>query len=139
MINLFCAFLLAESTSKTVGVQTDEAGETTGILLNNDLYAHWGLSRKLLSVWSPSLDQNAGRSLLPKLYVACHSLFRCMGIDVSSKIKMDSLADGSSTDFSWLCHLHPLTASEAAKMSKFHSVFTKVIDYSCTCCIFVKL
>ncbi|XP_056173863.1 protein SENSITIVE TO UV 2 isoform X1 [Syzygium oleosum] len=115
-----------ESTSKTVGVQTDEAGETTGIQFNNDLYARRGLSRKLLSVWSPSLYQNAGRSLLPKLYVACHSLFRCMGIDVSSKIKMDSLADGSSTDFSWLCHPYPLTASEAAKMSKFHSVFTKV-------------
>ncbi|KAF8028257.1 hypothetical protein BT93_E0999 [Corymbia citriodora subsp. variegata] len=115
-----------ESTSKTIGVQTDEAGETTGIQFNDDLYARRGLSRKLLSVWSPSLEQNAGRSLLPKLYVACHSLFRCMGIDVSSKIKIDSLADGSSTDFSWLCHPHPLTASEAAKMSKFHSVFTKV-------------
>ncbi|XP_031390704.1 protein SENSITIVE TO UV 2 [Punica granatum] len=112
------------STHKAIGVQTEKAVEATcQIQRDNDRHAHQNLSTKLLFLWGPPFDK-VGNGIVSKLFVPCYGLFRCIGADVSSKMKLDSVADET------LCDLgsQSLTASDASKVSRFYSVLVKVSD-----------
>ncbi|KAJ6308420.1 hypothetical protein OIU76_018078 [Salix suchowensis] len=98
-------------TSKAIGVQTERSIDFTKVELNNDLPSHLGLSETLLGIWGSSTsEQQLGRNLISKLFMACPTdfqvLFGCMSMNVSSKVQMDYLQDERSIMecYSWkLC------------------------------------
>lgn len=67
--------------------------------------------------------------MISKLLVTCqtdfHVLFGFMSMNVS-KLTMDSLADGSSSDVALKFHKHSFHTSEAAKVSHLYSILTKI-------------
>ncbi|KAJ6701410.1 ATR INTERACTING PROTEIN [Salix koriyanagi] len=91
-------------TSKAIGVQTERSIDFTKVELNNDLPSHLGLSETLLGIWGSSTsEQQLGRNLISKLFMAC------------------------PTDFPALqYHMCSFPTSEAAKVSHLFSVLTKI-------------
>lgn len=114
---------------KTIGVQTEEAGDPAQVTLDDDPPACHALSEKLLAIWGSPSDQNPGRNLISKLLVTCqadlHVLFGFMSRNVSRSTR-DPVADGSSTDVALKLHMHSFHTSEAARVSHLYSVLTKV-------------
>ncbi|KAJ6342116.1 hypothetical protein OIU78_010117 [Salix suchowensis] len=91
-------------TSKAIGVQTERSIDFTKVELNNDLPSHLGLSETLLGIWGSSTsEQQLGRNLISKLFMACPTDFQLCSI---------------------ICALFP--TSEAAKVSHLFSVLTKI-------------
>ncbi|KAB1216339.1 hypothetical protein CJ030_MR4G026753 [Morella rubra] len=116
---------------KTIGVQTEEAGDPAQVTLDDDPPACHALSEKLLAIWGSPSDQNLGRNLISKLLVTCqadlHVLFGFMSRNVSRSTR-DPVADGSSTDVALKLHMHSFHTSEAARVSHLYSVLTKISD-----------
>ncbi|KAG5249069.1 protein SENSITIVE TO UV [Salix suchowensis] len=81
------------STSKAIGVQTERGIDFTKIDSNNDSPSHLELSKTLLGIWGSTSEQQLGRNLISKLFMACMTdfqvLFGCMSMDMSSKVQMD--------------------------------------------------
>lgn len=124
-------------TYKAIGVQTEEAGDPAQVILHDDdPLACYALSEKLLAIWGSPGDQKHGRNLISKLLVTCqtdfHVLFGFMSMNVS-KLTMDSLADGSSSDVALKFHKHSFHTLEAAKVSHLYSILTKVVLFYCIC------
>ncbi|KAG5228662.1 protein SENSITIVE TO UV [Salix suchowensis] len=108
-------------TSKAIGVQTERSIDFTKVELNNDLPSHLGLSETLLGIWGSSTsEQQLGRNLISKLFMACPTdfqvLFGCMSMNVSSKSSHAALQ----------YHMCSFPTSEAAKVSHLFSVLTKI-------------
>ncbi|XP_057996643.1 protein SENSITIVE TO UV 2 isoform X2 [Hevea brasiliensis] len=120
---------LATSSSKDIGVQTDETGESSNLDLKDDLPSSTNLCNKLLGIWGSTNEQKLGRNLISKLFIACpadfHFLFGRMNINTSSK-SGDSVVGEWSSDAALQYHMHSFHASEAAKISCLYSVLTKV-------------
>lgn len=117
-------------TYKAIGVQTEEADDSAQVILQDDPQACHSLSEKLLAIWGSPGYQKHGRNMISKLLVTCqtdfHVLFGFMSMNVS-KLTMDSLADGSSSDVALKFHKHSFHTSEAAKVSHLYSILTKVL------------
>ncbi|KAJ6712153.1 ATR INTERACTING PROTEIN [Salix purpurea] len=117
-------------TSKAIGVQTERSIDFTKVELNNDLPSHLGLSETLLGIWGSTSEQQLGRNLISKLFMACPTdfqvLFGCMSMNVSSKVQMDYLQDERSSHAALQYHMCSLPTSEAAKVSHLYSVLTKI-------------
>ncbi|CAK7356040.1 unnamed protein product [Dovyalis caffra] len=118
------------STSKAIGVQTERSIDFNKIELNNDLSSHLELSKTLLGIWGSTSEQQLGRNLISKLFMACPTdfqvLFGCMSMNMSSKVQMDSLPGESSSHAALQHHMRSFPASEAAKISHLYSVLTKI-------------
>ncbi|KAB5573817.1 hypothetical protein DKX38_001011 [Salix brachista] len=117
-------------TSKAIGVQTERSIDFTKVELNNDLPSHLGLSETLLGIWGSTNEQQLGRNLISKLFMACPTdfqvLFGCMSMNVSSKLQMDYLQDERSSHAALQYHMCSFPTSEAAKVSHLYSVLTKI-------------
>ncbi|KAJ6714747.1 ATR INTERACTING PROTEIN [Salix viminalis] len=117
-------------TSKAIGVQTERSIGFTKVELNNDLPSHLGLSETLLGIWGSTNEQQLGRNLISKLFMACPTdfqvLFGCMSMNVSSKVQMDYLQDERSSHAALQYHMCSFPTSEAAKVSHLYSVLTKI-------------
>jgi len=124
----FC--LLTASTSKAIGVQTERNIDFTKIDLNNDLSSHLELSKTLLGIWGSTSEQQLGRNMISKLFMACLTdfqvLFGCMSMNMSSRVQMDYMPGESSSHAALQYHLRSFPTSEAAKVSHLYSVLTKV-------------
>ncbi|KAG8634095.1 hypothetical protein MANES_17G016001v8 [Manihot esculenta] len=120
---------LAASSSKDIGVQTDKAGESSNVDLNDASPSRTELSDKLLGIWGSTSDQNLGRNLTSKLFMACpadfHFLFGRMTISALTK-SADAVLDEWSSNAALQSHMHSFHASEAAKVSCLYSVLTKI-------------
>lgn len=117
--------MLATSSSKAIGVQTDKDGDFMRLDSNNDLASCFDPSEKLLGIWGSTSDQKLGRNLMSKLFMACSAdfcvLLGCMNMNMSSKITMGSLPSESSSHAAFQYHI-----CETAKASHMYSVLTKV-------------
>ncbi|KAG6780827.1 hypothetical protein POTOM_013706 [Populus tomentosa] len=118
------------STSKAIGVQTERSIDFTKIDLNNDLSSHLELSKTLLGIWGSTSEQQLGRNLISKLFMACLTdfqvLFGCMSMNMSSRVQMDFMPGESSSHAALQYHLRSFPTSEAAKVSHLYSVLTKI-------------
>ncbi|KAG6782546.1 hypothetical protein POTOM_011956 [Populus tomentosa] len=118
------------STSKAIGVQTERSIDFTKIDLNNDLSSHLELSKTLLGIWGSTSEQQLGRNLISKLFMACLTdfqvLFGCMSMNMSSRVQMDYMPGESSSHAALQYHLRSFPTSEAAKVSHLYSVLTKI-------------
>lgn len=116
--------LIATSTCKGPGIQTNEADVCAQVIINNDLPSCHDLSKKLLAIWGRPNDEKIGRNLISNLLVSCepdfHDLFGFIGMDFPSKLRTDSQADRTSGNAS-------RRALEAAKVSHLYSVLMKVL------------
>ena len=128
----FVFIFITASTSKAIGVQTERSIDFTKVELNNDLPSHLGLSETLLGIWGSTSEQQLGRNLISKLFMACPTdfqvLFGCMSMNMSSK-DMDYLQDERSSHAALQYHMCSFPTSEAAKVSHLYSVLTKVLYY----------
>ncbi|KAJ6705899.1 ATR INTERACTING PROTEIN [Salix purpurea] len=119
------------STSKAIGVQTERGIDFTKIDLNNDSPSHLELSKTLLGIWGSTSEQQLGRNLISKLFMACmidfQVLFGCMSMDMSSKVQMDYMPAESSSHTALQYHMRSFPTSEAAKVSHLYSVLTKCL------------
>uniref|UniRef100_A0A6N2JYC8 Uncharacterized protein n=2 Tax=Salix viminalis TaxID=40686 RepID=A0A6N2JYC8_SALVM len=118
------------STSKAIGVQTERSIGFTKIDSNNDSPSHLELSKTLLGIWGSTSEQQLGRNLISKLFMACMTdfqvLFGCMSMDMSSKVQMDYMPGESSSHTALQYHMRSFPTSEAAKVSHLYSVLTKI-------------
>ncbi|KAJ6703884.1 ATR INTERACTING PROTEIN [Salix viminalis] len=118
------------STSKATGVQTERSIDFTKIDSNNDSPSHLELSKTLLGIWGSTSEQQLGRNLISKLFMACMTdfqvLFGCMSMDMSSKVQMDYMPGESSSHTALQYHMRSFPTSEAAKVSHLYSVLTKI-------------
>ncbi|XP_011028091.1 PREDICTED: uncharacterized protein LOC105128221 [Populus euphratica] len=118
------------STSKAIGIQTERSIDFTKIDLNNDLSSHLELSKTLLGIWGSTSEQQLGRNLISKLFMACLTdfqvLFGCMSMNMSSRVQMDYMPGESSSHAALQYHLCSFPTSEAAKVSHLYSVLTKI-------------
>ncbi|KAJ6347742.1 hypothetical protein OIU76_004264 [Salix suchowensis] len=118
------------STSKAIGVQTERGIDFTKIDSNNDSPSHLELSKTLLGIWGSTSEQQLGRNLISKLFMACMTdfqvLFGCMSMDMSSKVQMDYMPAESSSHTALQYHMRSFPTSEAAKVSHLYSVLTKI-------------
>ncbi|XP_061980626.1 protein SENSITIVE TO UV 2-like isoform X2 [Populus nigra] len=118
------------STSKAIGVQTERSIDFTKIDLNNDLSSHLELSKTLLGIWGSTSEQQLGRNMISKLFMACLTdfqvLFGCMSMNMSSRVQMDYMPGESSSHAALQYHLRSFPTSEAAKVSHLYSVLTKI-------------
>ncbi|KAJ6327085.1 hypothetical protein OIU78_014047 [Salix suchowensis] len=118
------------STSKAIGVQTERSIDFTKIDSNNDSPSHLELSKTLLGIWGSTSEQQLGRNLISKLFMACMTdfqvLFGCMSMDMSSKVQMDYMPGESSSHTALQYHMRSFPTSEAAKVSHLYSVLTKI-------------
>lgn len=118
------------STSKAIGVQTERNIDFTKIDLNNDLSSHLELSKTLLGIWGSTSEQQLGRNMISKLFMACLTdfqvLFGCMSMNMSSRVQMDYMPGESSSHAALQYHLRSFPTSEAAKVSHLYSVLTKI-------------
>ncbi|KAI4370774.1 hypothetical protein MLD38_019084 [Melastoma candidum] len=104
-----------EANFRAVGVQTDEATESTGLPSLNEFRGHQKLSNNLRFIWYPPKAQQLPSAFLSKLFVACHPLFCTMNADRSFQSGADCVSDKFSVG-----------ASEVAMVSKFYSAFIEV-------------
>ncbi|KAK9275339.1 hypothetical protein L1049_022603 [Liquidambar formosana] len=120
----------AVSTSKSVGIQTDKAGDSTHLTINSSQSTHCDLSNKLLAIWGSPTGQRSGRNLVSKLFVACatdfHVIFGCLNMNLSSKITLGSLEDDSSSDVALQEKFQSSQSFEAAKVSHLYTVLTMI-------------
>ncbi|KAF9685582.1 hypothetical protein SADUNF_Sadunf03G0069700 [Salix dunnii] len=118
------------STSRAIGVQTERSIDYTKTDLNNDLSSHLELSKTLLGIWGSTNEQQLGRNLISKLFMACMTdfqvLFGCMSMDMSSKVQMDCMPGESSSHTALQYHMRSFPTSEAAKVSHLYFVLTKI-------------
>ncbi|KAJ6388987.1 hypothetical protein OIU77_027358 [Salix suchowensis] len=118
------------STSKAIGVQTERSIDFTKIDSNTDSPSHLELSKTLLGIWGSTSEQQLGRNLISKLFMACMTdfqvLFGCMSMDMSSKVQMDYMPGESSSHTALQYHMRSFPTSEAAKVSHLYSVLTKI-------------
>lgn len=117
--------LLATSSLKAIGVQTDRSDDFSKNDLNNGLASHFDRSNKLLGIWGSMSEQQLGRNLISKLFMACPTdfqiLFGCMS--------MNMLPNQISSHAALQNDMRSFPLSEAAKVCHFYSVLTKV--WSC--------
>ncbi|KAK4788295.1 hypothetical protein SAY86_019614 [Trapa natans] len=104
---------------KAVGIQTENAAEANG---------HQNLSVKLLSIWSPFSDRKDGGGIVPRIFLIFGGLFRCIGADVSSRVKLDGVADGTLKDLGCPGHPQSLSTPDASKVMSFFLILVKVMD-----------
>ena len=127
---LFLCLLIA-SPSKAIGVQSERSIDFTKIDSNNDSPSHLELSKTLLGIWGSRSEQQLGRNLISKLFMACMTdfqvLFGCMSMDMSSKVQMDCMPGESTSHTALQYHMRSFPTSEAAKVSHLYSVLTKVL------------
>ncbi|KAJ4950185.1 hypothetical protein NE237_027017 [Protea cynaroides] len=120
----------ALTSRKAVGVQTETSYDQSHVTRKNDLSSRQNLSKKLLSVWGNPRGHVSGKDLVSKLVVTCaadlHVLFRCMNMNISSKLNQDSLADKKISDLSLHDHMQSSLSYEAAKISRFYFLLTKI-------------
>lgn len=125
-------FVLAESTYKATGVQTDIAThQEAQDSLNDDMPACLELSQKLLAIWGSTGDNNPRSNVISKLLVGCqrdfHILFGLMSINLPSKITMEFLTDRSSSGVALQYIKDCFHTPEAVKLSQLYLVLTKVV------------
>lgn len=130
--------LLLESSCKAVGVQTENSTEATDLLQSNNRHACKNLSVKLLSIWGLQFDQKVGAGLVSEILVIFNGLFRCIDADVSSKLKLDAVTDGTLNDLGCLRLPQSLSASDASKVTTFYIVLVKVMIYHYSFCYYVN-
>ncbi|KAL3598807.1 hypothetical protein D5086_006725 [Populus alba] len=124
------------STSKAIGVQTERSIDFTKIDLNNDLSSHLELSKTLLGIWGSTSEQQLGRNLISKLFMACLTdfqvLFGCMSMNMSSRVQMDYMPGESSSHAALQYHLRSFPTSEAAKINngvlQLEALFRSLLD-----------
>lgn len=128
---LFC-FVLGVSTSKATGVQTDETSAIAQAIHNDDQHISDNLSKKLLAIWGSPNEQELGKNVISNLLMACqtdfHSLSGCIGMNISSKLRMDTAGDEGSC-IAASQNMHISRNPEVAKVSHLYSVLTKVLLY----------
>ncbi|KAK9928101.1 hypothetical protein M0R45_025254 [Rubus argutus] len=116
-------------TSKATGVQTDETSSSAEAIPNDDLHISNNLSKKLLAIWGSPNEQELGRNVISNLLMACqtdfHSLSGCIGMNISSKLRMNT-PGGESSCIAASQNIHLSHTPEAAKVSHLYSVLTKV-------------
>lgn len=124
--------MLAVPTSKATGIQTDETSSSAEAIPNDDLHISNNLSKKLLAIWGSPNEQELGRNFISNLLIACqtdfHYLSGCIGMNISSKLKMNILG-GESSCIAASQNMHLSHTPEAAKVSHLYSVLTKVLFY----------
>ncbi|XP_004300179.1 PREDICTED: uncharacterized protein LOC101314185 [Fragaria vesca subsp. vesca] len=113
--------LIGVSTSKSAGIQTDEITASAQPIQNDDHHVSDNLSKKLLAVWGSPNEQELGKNVISNLLKACqtdfHSLSGCIGMNISSKLGMDTVVASQNM------HDHK---PEVAKVSHLYSVLTEV-------------
>ncbi|XP_024169936.1 protein SENSITIVE TO UV 2 isoform X1 [Rosa chinensis] len=120
---------IGESTSKATGVQTDETSASAQAIHNDDQHISDNLSKKLLAIWGSPNEQELGKNVISNLLMACqtdfHSLSGCIGMNISSKLRMDTAGDEGSC-IAASQNMHISRNPEVAKVSHLYSVLTKV-------------
>lgn len=117
--------MIAASTSKGTGVQTEDPGVSARVNLYNDLPSCQNLSKKLLAIWDSPNVQTSGRNLISNLLVSCepdfHDLFCHTGVEFPLKIrKNDSEAYKTCGNASG-------HTSVSEKVCALYSMLTKVL------------
>lgn len=124
--------MLGVPTSKATGVQTDETSSSAEAIPNDDLHISNNLSKKLLAIWGSPNEQELGRNVISNLLMACqtdfHSLSGCIGMNISSKLRMNT-PGGESSCIAASQKMHLNHTPEAAKVFHLYSVLTKVLFY----------
>lgn len=122
--------LQVTSSCKAIGEQGDKAHNSVVERANDDLPAFHKLSKKLQVFWVPESDSKMGQNLVSELLLSCetdfHVLFRCIGMELSPKVSVDSLAGGNSSDVALKHPLQFLHSPEAIKVSNLYTALTKV-------------
>ncbi|XP_062026203.1 protein SENSITIVE TO UV 2 isoform X2 [Rosa rugosa] len=117
------------STSKATGVQTDETSASAQAIHNDDQHISDNLSKKLLAIWGSPNEQELGKNVISNLLMACqtdfHSLSACIGMNISSKLRMDTAGDEGSC-IAASQNMHVSRNPEVAKVSHLYSVLSKV-------------
>ncbi|XP_050377409.1 protein SENSITIVE TO UV 2 [Argentina anserina] len=117
------------STTKDTGVQTNVTTPSSQPIQNDDQHISDNLSKKLLAICGSPNEQELGKNVISNLLIACqtdfHSLSGCIGMNISSKLRMDSAGDKSSCIVA-LQNVHVSRNPEVAKVSHLYSVLSEV-------------
>ncbi|KAJ8754376.1 hypothetical protein K2173_002827 [Erythroxylum novogranatense] len=114
------------SSSKTIGVQTENGDGSAKLNLNDDMVADFYVSEKLLGIWGCTSDQKLGRSLIVTLFMACPSDFNVLFGCESMNMAMESVATDRSSHVALLHQMNSFHTLKTTKVFELHSLLTKI-------------
>lgn len=120
------------STSKAIGIQTEDATECSHLPSDNvkskvESSSLQQYSSRLLSLWNPTKKRGLQRDILSKLFLACesdfHILFGCLSSNSALEKATSSAPHESSLQVLFLADVH---GADTMKISHLYSIVTKI-------------